>query len=158
MLRTVADTIIAVFIVLIVATGIAGLVFKRVGKAVFENALGRIWQQITAPARSAEDAAKAAERRATVQRQVLLDLQTALSTLVMLIQRREQTALARTRLNDLRVQLDDDLLRGLIEQVEHACDGLAAAGNQEAWETQAEQIIPSVRHANERLGAVLRSM
>lgn len=58
MLRTIADAIIAIFLVIIVATGIAGLLFKRVGQRIFTVALGGLYRKITEPARQAEQQQK----------------------------------------------------------------------------------------------------
>jgi hypothetical protein len=61
MLQTITQDVIAAFIVVVVLTGIAGLVFKRVGEAVFTKALGRIWSMIT------EGGSDATARRARIR-------------------------------------------------------------------------------------------
>lgn len=43
MLRTIADSIIAGFIVIVVGTGIAGVVSKRVREALLNRLLGGLW-------------------------------------------------------------------------------------------------------------------
>lgn len=58
MVRTIAEAIIAAFIVIAVATGISGLIFKRVGEAIFNRALGRLWQRINERERSEEQQRK----------------------------------------------------------------------------------------------------
>jgi hypothetical protein len=58
MLRTIADTIIAAFIAVLVGTGIVGALSKRIRDAIFNRLLGGLWQKITEPTRQEEQEQK----------------------------------------------------------------------------------------------------
>jgi hypothetical protein len=56
--RTISDAVIAVFIVLVVLTGIASFLFKRARELIYDRMLGRLWQRITRQERDEEQQRK----------------------------------------------------------------------------------------------------